>query len=167
MPLDLHIIHASDFLQLNPHGHFDLQASKTALARIVEAYRKRGIGHALLDLRALHPGPKPVFTPADLATLVGAFRDMGFSKSQRLAILYHSDPHRRARLFAFLSSMHRWAVKSFGDYEAAWLWLSSDPTASDETFPGAEIKTIPIRFGARVRMRHAPKRKRAVHNPKT
>jgi hypothetical protein len=167
MPLDLHIIHASDFLQLNPHGHFDLEASKMALRKIVEAYRKRGIGHALLDLRALRPGPKPVFTPADLATLVGAFREMGFNKNQRLAILYHSDPHRRARLFAFLSSMHGWAVKAFGDYEAAWLWLSSDPTTTDEAVPESESKMIPIRFGARAKKQKTPKTKRVTQKPKT
>jgi len=35
------------------------------------------------------------------------------------------DPHRRARLFAFLSTMHGWSVKAFGDFEEALFWRSS------------------------------------------
>ena len=66
MPLELQIIRATDFIRLGAHGHFDLAASKAALAELAHACRKRGIHQALLDLRALRPGPKPVFTRADL-----------------------------------------------------------------------------------------------------
>jgi hypothetical protein len=34
---------------------------------------KQGIKQALLDVRAVHPGPTPVFSPADLVTLVNTF----------------------------------------------------------------------------------------------
>jgi hypothetical protein len=125
MPQELQIIRASEFIRFNAHGHFDLAASKVALAEVARACRKRGIAHAMMDLRALHPGPKPVFSPADLAELVNSFRAVGFTRQERLAILYGSDPHRRARLFAFLSTMHGYAVRAFGDFESALLWLSS------------------------------------------
>jgi len=146
VPQELQIIRASEFIRFGAHGHFDLPASKAALAEIAGMCRKRGIAHAMMDLRALHPGPKPVFTPADLAELVGTFRGIGFTQQERLAVLYGSDPHHRARLFAFLSTMHGYAVRAFGDFEEALLWLSS----GRETKPGRRRspgqKKVPIRF---------------------
>jgi len=126
MPLELHIIRAQEFIQMGAQGDFDLTASKTVLATLARACRKRNINQALLDLRDLHFGPKPVFSPADLADLVGTFREIGFTHRQKLAILYRSDPYRRARLFAFLSTLHGWQVKAFRDFEEAFLWLSED-----------------------------------------
>jgi hypothetical protein len=124
MPLELQIIRASEFVRLGAQGHFDLAASKAALAVLAGACRKRGISQALLDLRALRPGPKPVFSTADLIELVKTFREVGFTRQQRLAILYQSDPHKRARLFAFLSTLHGWSVQAFGDFEKAIFWLA-------------------------------------------
>jgi hypothetical protein len=100
----------------------------------------------MMDLRALHPGPKPVFSPADLAEPVGTFREIGFTQQERLAILYGSDPHHRARLFAFLSTMHGYAVRAFGDFEEALLWLSSGGEASPKPrrFPGEKL--VSVRF---------------------
>ena len=45
---------------------------------------------------------------------------------QRLAVLYRSDPHRRARLFAFIANLRGWSVQPFDNYEAALTWLSGD-----------------------------------------
>src|SRR3974390_2207462 len=150
MPLELHIIRASEFIRISAHGRFDLAASKAALAELVRGCRKRGINQAMVDLRALRPNPKPIFSPADWAALVRTFPEVGFSQQQRVAILYHSDPHRRARLFAFLSAMHGWAVKAFADFEPALLWLSEpcDPaTGSKRSLQG---KKVPVRFAERV-----------------
>ena len=156
MPFELQVIHASDFIQTNPHGHFDLAASKAILATLARACRKRGINQALVDLRALRPGPKPVFTTADLAELVNTFGEVGFTQGQRLAILYRSDPHRRARLFAFLSTVHGWSVKAFGDFETAILWLSHGPEeVKPQRAPGEQ--EIPISFRRPNRKRQAPR----------
>jgi hypothetical protein len=145
MPLELQIIRAHEFIRVGAHGHFDLAASKAALAELAAACRKRGINQALMDLRALRPGPKPVFSPADLGELVNTFRKIGFTHQERLAILYQSDPHHRARLFAFLSTLHGWTVRAFGDFEQALLWLSEgvDTTASPARSRSA--KRIPVR----------------------
>jgi len=145
MPVELQIIHASEFIRLGAHGHFDLAASKAALAELVGACRKRGINQALMDLRALHPGPKPVFSPADLIALVNTFREIGFTHQQRLAILYGSDPHHRARLFAFLSTIRGWSVRAFGNFEEAYLWLSSAPETAAELSRSPAGKRIPVR----------------------
>jgi len=145
MPLELQIIRASEFVKLGAHGHFDLAASKVALAELATACHKRGINQALLDLRALHPGPKPVFTPADLLELVSTFREIGFTHELRLAILYQSDPHHRARLFAFISTLRGWTVQAFSDFEKAIMWLSqgNETPAGDVRSPRG--KQIPVR----------------------
>ena len=145
MPVELQIIHASEFIRLGAHGHFDLAASKAALAELVGACRKRGINQALMDLRALHPGPKPVFSPADLIALVNTFREIGFTHQQRLAILYGSDPHHRARLFAFLSTVRGWSVRAFANFEEALLWLSSAPETAAQLSRSPAGKRIPVR----------------------
>jgi hypothetical protein len=145
MPLELQIIRASEFVRLGAHGHFDLAASKAALAVLVGACRKRGINQALMDLRQLRPGPKPVYSRADLIELVNTFREIGFTQNQRLAILYHSDPHHRARLFAFLSKLHGWTVQAFGDFEEALRWLSSGEETIAQPVRSATGKKIRAR----------------------
>jgi hypothetical protein len=124
MPLELQIIRAAEFVRLGAKDHFDLAASKAALAKLADACRKRGIDRALMDLRELHLGPKPVFSPSDLVELVNTFREIGFTRRQRLAILYSEDPHRRARLFAFISTVRGWSVRAFNDFEKTINWLS-------------------------------------------
>jgi hypothetical protein len=146
MPQELQIIRASEFIRFGAHGHFDLAASKAALAELVRACRKRGIDQAMMDLRALHPGPKPVFTPADLAALVSTFREIGFTHEQRLAVLYGADPHHRARLFAFLSTMHGWSVRAFGDFEKALLWLSEAQETKARRKRSTGAKEVPVQF---------------------
>jgi len=130
MPLELQIIRAHEFIRLGAQGHFDLAASKIALAELAHACRERGICQAMMDLRALRPGPKPEFSPADVAALVSTFQEVGFTQKDRLAVLYHSDPHKRARLFAFLGTMHGWSVRAFGDFADALTWLSSEEAAT-------------------------------------
>lgn len=141
MPLELEIIRAAEFIRLGPKGHFDLPASKAALATLAAACRKRAINSAILDLRALQPRPKPVFSPADLLELINTFPAVGFSKDLRLAVLYTEDPHRRARLFALLSTLRGWEVQAFADFEQALSWLSSpvDATADQELAHGAAV----------------------------
>lgn len=150
MPMELQIIRAQEFIRLGPKGHFDLNASKAVLAQLAAACCKRGINQALLDLRALHPGPKPVFSPDDLVTLVNTFREVGFTHQHRLAVLYGSDPHHRARLFAFIAKMRHWRVQAFDDFELALHWLSAtgEAPAEEEFTPVA--KSVPVRRLAEV-----------------
>jgi sulfatase modifying factor 1 len=147
MPMELQIIRAHEFIRLGAHGHIDMKASKAVLAELAAACCKRGINQALLDLRALHPGPKPVFSLNDLAVLVGTFREIGFTRKQRLAVLYLSDPHHRARMFAFFAKMRGWRVQAFNGFEEAVLWLSgagSEPSEV-ETEYSTRAKKVPVR----------------------
>jgi hypothetical protein len=133
MPLELQLIRARDFIRLSTDGHLDLQTSQLALTSIAHACHKRGISRAMLDLRSVRPGVKPIFTPLDLVALVESFWDAGFAPQQRIAVLYITDPHRRVRLFSFICRLHGWQVRGFGDFEAAMLWLSQD-----EESPGSD-----------------------------
>jgi hypothetical protein len=147
MPMELQIIRAREFIRLGAQGQYDLEASKAVLAQLAGACWKRGINQALLDLRALRPGPKPVFSPNDLVTLVKTFHEIGFTRQQRLAVLYSSDPHRRASLFASIAKLRGWSVQAFDNFEAAVIWLSGteyEPSVA-ETEITPRAKQIPVR----------------------
>jgi formylglycine-generating enzyme required for sulfatase activity len=146
MPTELQIIRAQEFIRLGAKGRADVQASKAVLAQLAAACWKRGINQALLDLREIHLGPKPVFSPKDLAVLVNTFHEIGFTYKQRLAVLYRSDPHRRARMFAFIAILHGWSVQAFDDYEAALTWLSrvEPEREEEETESTHRAKNVPI-----------------------
>jgi hypothetical protein len=126
MPLELQIIRASEFVRLDPQEILDFNETKAALMQLAKACRKRGINSALLDLRTVTPRPKPVFTPKELAALVGSFHEAGFTRHQKLAVLYRSDPHHGVRLFAFIGSIRGWQVRAFSDFEVALHWLSEE-----------------------------------------
>ena len=147
MPMELQIIRAQEFIRLGAHGRIDLKASKEILAKLAAACWKRGINQALLDLRALHFGPKPVFSPNDLAVLVNTFREIGFTHRERLAVLYRADPHHRARLFSFIATLHGWNVRAFDSFEEAVAWLSgAEPEQSEvETDSTTKAVSVPVR----------------------
>ncbi len=145
MPMELQIIRAQEFIRLGAKGHFDLKASKAVLAQLAAACWKRGINQALLDLRALHPGPKPVFSPNDLVILVNTFREIGFTHKQRLAVLYGDDPHHRARLFAFIAKLRGWKVQAFDNFEDAVIWLANADEPQVETEFTPRMKKVPVR----------------------
>lgn len=145
MPLDLQIIRASEFVRLGPRHRMNYEESKSALLELAHACCKRGVERALLDLREIPIPPKPVFSPSELAELVETFHQAGFGEGQRLAVLYKTDPHHGARLFAFIGTMRGWHVQAFDDFEKALLWLSEHPGRQHE--PGEQ--EIPVRVSRR------------------
>jgi hypothetical protein len=126
MPIELQVIRASEFIRLDARARLDLDQSQKVLRAIVHACRKRGLDKAMLDLRSVPLAPRPLFTPTELATLVSTFREAGFTRQQRLAILYHSDIYGGVRTFAFISRMRGLRVQAFTDFERALQWLSED-----------------------------------------
>ena len=63
----------------------------------------------------------------ELAALVITFREAGFTRQQRLAILYRHDVHGGIRNFAFIGRMRGLQVQAFNEFEAALQWLSEVP----------------------------------------
>lgn len=156
MPVELQIIRAREFIRLGAQGHLDFETSQETLQALARACRKRGLDRALLDLRALPVPVKPLFTPSELAALVETFREAGFGRHQRLAVLYRDDPHGGARTFAFISRMRGWQVRAFGDFEEALLWLSEEQAGRKQ-----EGQEIPIQFA-----RRKVEAKKAILRPK-
>jgi hypothetical protein len=145
MPTDLQIIRASEFVRLGASEQLDFEASKAALALLAQACRKRGVDRALLDLREVPVPEKPLFSPSELAALVATFREAGFARHQRLAVLYRKDPHHGARMFAFIGTMRGWHVRAFDEFEEAMHWLSQEDAKSRER--GEQV--IPVHVAKR------------------
>jgi hypothetical protein len=127
MAVALRIIRAAEFVCLDPEEHLDLEASKQALRHLALACRKRGLDRAVVDLRKLPVLAKPHFTKTEVAALVDAIRDAGFSDEQRLALVYRDDVFGGIRDFAFISRMRGMQVQAFADFAAASQWLSEGP----------------------------------------
>ncbi len=123
MSVQIEIIRAAEFIRFGTKGEFDLLASCAALTSLAEACKRRGMSRALLDVR----NARAELSPHELAAVVNAFCDIGFSRDLRLAILHAADRYQRARLFAFISRIKGWNVRAFGDFEQALFWLSNDP----------------------------------------
>jgi hypothetical protein len=140
MPITLDIIRANEFIRLDATEHLDFEASKHVLEGIAFACRKRGIDRAMLDLRTVPTPDRPNFTTAELAALIGAFHDAGFTRRQRLAILYERDVHGGIRTFAFLSKVRGLQVHAFHDFEEALFWLSDGHADFAEQREGAVVQ---------------------------
>ena len=144
MPIELQVIRAIDFVRLDADDHLNFEESKKALQELAMACRMRGLDRAMLDIREVPVLDKPRFTDVELAALVGAFREAGFSQRQRLVILYRQDIYDRVRNFTFFSRMRGLHVQAFHEFEEAmhWLWQST------ENFDHKDGIKVPILHGA-------------------
>jgi hypothetical protein len=159
MPLELHVIRASEFVCLDPDEQLNFEESKKTLQTLAHACKKRGLDRALLDLRALQIPAKPLFTPTQLAALIGTFREAGFGRQQKLAVLYRTDPHGGVRTFAFIGRIQGWQVRAFDEFEAAFHWLSEETirrsVRGEAEVPisinkrQSEVKKLPVSLPAR------------------
>jgi hypothetical protein len=140
MPIELHLIRASEFIRLDSDEHIDFEASKRVLQDLAQSCRKRGMARAMLDIRNVPVPDKPRFTPTELAALAGAFREAGFTRQQRLAILYKHDVYGGIRNFTFFSKLRGLHVQAFHEFEAAFYWLAEEQPAEFER--GADIPIL-------------------------
>jgi hypothetical protein len=143
MPLELQIIRASEFIRLGTPGQLDLESSREIIQQLARACQRRGIDRALLDLREVRPGDTPMLSRKELASLINTFCSSGFSDRLRLVLLYSSDPHHRARMFALISILRGWNVKASDNFEEAVHWLSEEQDADDRTNPKSQ--EVPVR----------------------
>jgi len=155
MSTELQVIQASEFIRLGADKYLDLEATKNSLRALATACWKRGLKCALIDLRTLPVQAKPHFNTTELAALVGVFREAGFSRQQRLAVLYRHDVHGGIRSFAFIGRLRGLQVHAFAEYEAAMEWLAAGPARRDTVGePGASVPIKPTQ--PKVRRLHVP-----------
>jgi len=162
MPMELQVIRASEFVRWDAHKHLNFEASKQALRELAVASRKRGLSCAMVDLRPVPSAPKPIFTPDELAALVRTFREAGFTRDQRLAVLYDEDPFGGVRNFAFFGRLRGLQVQAFTRFEPALSWLSELPESWTESSRG-EVPIPVIRRAGRAKnprslLKRAPKK---------
>jgi hypothetical protein len=139
MPIELHLIRASDFICIDADEHLNFEESKKALQKLALACRKRGLNHALVDLRDVPASDKARFTNAELAALVGAFREAGCSRRLRLAVLYRRDVYGSIRNFTFFGRMRGLQVQAFHEFETAIHWLWNNAENSEEEKHGVKV----------------------------
>lgn len=142
MPIELHLIRASDFLCIDADEHLNFEESRKALQELALACRKRGLHNALIDLRDVPASDKPRFTNGELAGLVGAFREAGCTRRLRLAILYRRNVYGGVRNFTFFSRMRGLQVQAFHDFESAIYWLWSTAEIPAEEKHGAHVPIL-------------------------
>ena len=132
MPFNLQIIRPSDFIRLNGKGEYDQEETRTALRNIATTCILSGIDRAMIDVR----DARSDMQMEDLRELAMKFKEMGFRKHHRLAILHRSTsgerveffamrPGERAEFFAMCASQSGWNVQAFDDFERAMEWLGS------------------------------------------
>src|SRR5262249_24455216 len=119
MPLELNVIRAGEFIRMDSQELLDFERSKQALQALAQSCRNRGFENALFDIRNVPVPSKPKFTASELAALVRTFQEAGFSRRQRLAVLYLQDIYGGVRNFAFFSRMRGMRVRAFTDFEEA------------------------------------------------
>lgn len=122
MPFNLHIIRTSDFVRLNGKGGFDLEATRQVLSNLAKTCVERGIDCALLDVRNAQGSQLKL---SDLYQLALTFKEMGFRKSHRLAILHRYRAGERAEFFAMCAADQGWNVRAFEEYEEAMDWFAT------------------------------------------
>jgi hypothetical protein len=132
MPFNLQIIRTSDFIRLNAKGEYDSAASRAVLSKLAKAIVEKGIDSALIDVRDARSDMRL----NDVYELAMAFKEMGFQKRHRLAILYRSTagehleffamrPGERAQFFAMCASEEGLNVRAFDDYAQAMEWFAA------------------------------------------
>ena len=138
-PIELHVIRASDFICFDAEEHLNFEESKKVLQQLALASRKRGLDRAMVDLRELPVPEKPRFTDVELAELAGAFRDAGFTRRQRLAILHRHDVHGTIRKFTSIGRKGGLHVRAFREYDEAMHWLGKAVEDLAEQKQGARV----------------------------
>ena len=128
MPIEIFVITASDFVRLSSDKFINFEESKKVLQGLAAACQKRGLDRAIVDVRDLPVPDKPHFTNAEFAALVEVFREAGFSRRQRLAVLYRQDVYGGLQKFTFFSRMRSLRVQAFHEFESAinWLWKDEE-----------------------------------------
>ena len=121
MAYNVHVVKSSDFVRLDARGRLDLAESRRVLSEVARECVERGIGLALLDVRDLYTDLKL----ADVYSLAKAFLEMGFRKTDRLAVLHRYNSAEKAEFFAMCAADRGFEVRNFEDFEAAIEWFGS------------------------------------------
>jgi hypothetical protein len=119
MPTTIRIIHAHDFIQANPEGRLDLEASKTLLLELASASAGLGDHDVILDTRKT----KSTLTAFDLWHLA---REVAIHRNflgRKKAVLCPRERFDHAEFFALCAQDRGLQVRAFTSYEEAMEWI--------------------------------------------
>ena len=122
MAYNLRVVKTSDFIRYDGRGQTDRVRSRRILERIAKACVDSEMNCALLDVRDLHSH----LELKDLYSLINAFKDMGFRREHRLAILHSYRGTHKADFFAMCASARGWNVRAFDSFEDAMEWFATE-----------------------------------------
>jgi hypothetical protein len=121
MSYNVQVVKSSDFVRLDARGKVDLAESRRVLSEVAQECVDRGINHALLDVRDLYSD----LVLTDLYALARTFADVGFRRTDRLAVLHRYNSGEKAEFFAMCANDRGWDVRAFEDFEEAIEWFGS------------------------------------------
>jgi len=127
MASNIHIISCRDFLRYDAGGDFDADTTRGALREIADQCICAGLRHAMLDVRDITDAP----TIAQLFWIADELPALGFSRLDRLAIVYIDQGHGRATFFAKAAHNRGFNVREFTEFEGAFHWLSTAAPTGD------------------------------------
>jgi hypothetical protein len=121
MDRNIRVISCPDFVRVDAAGTLDAAATRACLREIVEACVSTGVRRALLDVRDITEAP----TPSQLFWIADELPDLGFSRLERVAIVYTDRGQGRAAFFATTARNRGFKVREFTEFEEAFNWLCS------------------------------------------
>jgi hypothetical protein len=134
MPIDIRIIHTTDFLKVTGKGDFDLEESKRLLMEIASAADPLVQHELILDTRRMH-SQMSIGDLYNLAAQLGSFRK---TFSRKTAVLCPIDRTKQAEAFALFAGNRGFGVRAFTSFEEAIEWLLAKDDAA-----GAEAPSSP------------------------
>jgi len=133
MDLQLHIIHANDFLRACPTGELDLECSKQLLLSLAAANRPPADRDILVDLRTAWASK---LETDEMLALARVMVDHLASFQHKMALLIAPDaPGYRAALMEHLADSRGFNVEVFRDFEQAMTWLMSSAAVPSTPLP--------------------------------
>ena len=119
MPTNIRIIHAHDFIKVNPEGHFNLGESKNALLEISAASAPLLDHEIIIDTRKAQLD----LSVADLWYLAAELCNYRKSFSQKMAVLCPNEKFDHAEFFALCAQNRGFQVRAFTCFGDAIEWL--------------------------------------------
>lgn len=128
MPVNIMIIHASDFIRVNVDGALDRFASGQALADIAWMIKTPGENHVLIDTRDARVKQ---LSPDDLFELGVAFNRFPSLAKSKIALLTAMGGAHAAQFLELVGQSRGAHLKAFTSMDEAITWLRTKEQQGD------------------------------------
>ncbi len=123
---DIRVVHLSDFLRSDMHGHVDLEGCKLALQDIARACKDHDQHHVLIDTRDARTN----LSVLEVWDIACSLEQIGIGRKNRIAILNApKDDFDRAAFLETCAANRGFQIRAFREFEKAFYWLAYDGSA--------------------------------------